>query len=129
MGLPWVSGARGPLAFDCWGLVVHVYRWRLGIELPSFPDINAKDRALVSRTVAWEASQVHWTRLVKPEPFCVVVMSSNDSAHHVGFWIPLDGGLHIHCMDKRNTVAQDLLSLRAIGLNNVSYYRYDHNAA
>lgn len=33
-GLPYRAGADGPDAFDCWGLVRHVFRHRFGIEFP-----------------------------------------------------------------------------------------------
>jgi hypothetical protein len=33
VGLPFVRGARGPLAFDCWGLVLEV-RGRLSLRVP-----------------------------------------------------------------------------------------------
>jgi cell wall-associated NlpC family hydrolase len=34
VGLPWVPGADGPDAFDCWGLVRHVQRAHYGRDLP-----------------------------------------------------------------------------------------------
>lgn len=39
-GRPFRRGARGPAAFDCWGLVLEV-RARLGLPLP--PDVCAMD--------------------------------------------------------------------------------------
>jgi hypothetical protein len=35
IGKPYAHGARGPDAFDCWGLCAEVYR-RAGIELPDW---------------------------------------------------------------------------------------------
>ena len=34
VGRPWAPGADGPLAFNCWGLVRHVFKTREGIDLP-----------------------------------------------------------------------------------------------
>lgn len=124
IGKPWVSGARGPDAFDCWGLVWHVYRTVLGIELDVHPGVDAKSTWDVARLVAGQLSRSVWTALLRPEPLCVVTMSANLAAHHVGLWLPLDGGVVLHSMDGRNTTAQTLVSLRGIGLQNVEFYRY-----
>jgi len=35
IGRPYVHGARGPEAFDCWGVCAEVYR-RRGVELPDY---------------------------------------------------------------------------------------------
>lgn len=35
VGLPFEAAARGPRAFDCWGLVRAVYEEKYGISLPS----------------------------------------------------------------------------------------------
>lgn len=34
IGSPWKLGARGPKAFDCWGLVCFAYLRRFGVALP-----------------------------------------------------------------------------------------------
>ena len=36
IGLPYQEGARGPDAFDCWGLVRHVLAREFHVELPSY---------------------------------------------------------------------------------------------
>lgn len=46
IGIPYRDGARGPEAYDCYGLVLHLYRELLGIDLPDYT--SPDDRRLVS---------------------------------------------------------------------------------
>ncbi len=39
IGLPWHAGARGPEAFDCWGLFLAIQRDHFGRELPEIPEL------------------------------------------------------------------------------------------
>lgn len=55
VGLPFVSGARGPAAFDCWGLVLELRR-RLALPLP--PDFAS---GALSRSQAHELFHVEWS--------------------------------------------------------------------
>lgn len=36
IGKPYRLGGRGPFEYDCWGLVVEIYK-RLGVSLPDYP--------------------------------------------------------------------------------------------
>lgn len=52
IGKPWVSGAQGPDAFDCWGLVRFCLRNHFGIEVPELvADVPAAARAAGWRSV------------------------------------------------------------------------------
>ena len=42
IGLPWVAGARGPDAYDCWGLFLAIQRCHFARDLPEIP-VNADD--------------------------------------------------------------------------------------
>lgn len=122
VGLPWVSGARGPREFDCWGLLVHVYRKTLGIELPPYPNVDAKDTLKVTRLLVAGAEQ--WEKIQAPEPFCAVGMSSNLRINHVGLWLPVDDGGILHAADNRGVVFQSIQSVRMSGLSNITFYRF-----
>lgn len=64
VGIPFVDGGRDMGGCDCWGLVRLIYRRELGITLPSYGEISARDLIAVSRAVtfghngsAWQAVQ------------------------------------------------------------------------
>jgi cell wall-associated NlpC family hydrolase len=54
VGLPFQAGARGPAAFDCWGLVLELRR-RLGLPVP--PDVAS---GALSRSQAHAMFHVEW---------------------------------------------------------------------
>lgn len=79
IGLPYAPGARGPKAYDCLGLVQHVVRLRLGVELP---DVRAV------RGSAWKPVQG------APLADDVVIFTSHgtgpNSRRHIGFMVGLN---------------------------------------
>lgn len=47
IGVPFEYGARGPGAFDCWGLVMEMYRRAHGRDLPDFRSPTEQERMAV----------------------------------------------------------------------------------
>jgi len=75
VGLPYRRGARGPTAFDCWGLVLEVRR-RLGQPLP--PDV-ARDGLTPEQVRALlRAQPAEWVRV---EPALGAIVLASDAAH------------------------------------------------
>jgi cell wall-associated NlpC family hydrolase len=96
VGLPFVDGGRGPAAFDCWGLVRAVYAARLGVDLPSYGEISARDLARVARAMRG-GQDVGWRSVDTPAELDVVLMrptSGGDFTAHVG--VCLGGGQVLH---------------------------------
>lgn len=125
IGKPWVSGARGPDSFDCWGLLAWVYQTELGIILPDFPSLDPKNTREVASCVKEELTPGGiWQQIPIPVHLCAVGIASNQFIHHVGLWLNMDGGTVLHCRDKVGVVAQSRVSLRQIGLNRLTYYTY-----
>lgn len=123
IGKPWVSGARGPDAFDCWGLLFHSYRERKGRELSLLANLDAKDVRAVLR--ASKQEKQHWQEIPEPEHFCAVMMSTNRHGHHVGLWIEEgegQGGV-FHAFDGAGVVFQHRASLQFSGIQNLKFYR------
>lgn len=123
IGKPWVSGARGPDVFDCWGLLVHAYRERRGITLSPYPGLDAKDTLAVARVAADESLSL-WQPVLNPVHFGAVGMSTNKRIHHVGLWLDIDGGGVFHCFDGVGVIFQPLTSLRLSGIQNVYHFKY-----
>ncbi len=125
IGLPWVRGARGPDAYDCWGLLVHLYRSRYKTELPDAPHTELKEFA---RLVTAEVNNpTTWTQVSVPFEGCAVAIGGTEFFHHVGLWLDVDGGKILHCASMKKTVAETLRGLKASGMRRVLFYR--HNGA
>lgn len=60
VGLPFAENGRDASGLDCWGLVRLVYRERLGIELPSYGEVEARDLLAVSRTITADSRVGPW---------------------------------------------------------------------
>ena len=88
MAIPFVDGGRSPGGVDCWGLIYLVYRDMLGIELPSYGEISARDLIRIRRTMNRESAvSTTWVPVQSdPQEFDVVGMRLPDGATfgHVG---------------------------------------------
>lgn len=123
LGKPWVSGACGPDAFDCWGLLWAVYRTEFGLEVPRFPGVRECGVREVTRLIAETSGGSEWDALTAPEHGCAVAMGKNARLSHVGLFLDLDGGLVLHAAEGRNVVAESLAKLRQFGINRQAFYR------
>lgn len=122
IGKPWVSGACGPDAFDCWGLVCYIYKIRRGVDLTPYPGVkesgliqslrNAEREALR----AWEVSPV-------PVHFGAVGMSKGERVEHVGLWLECGGGMILHANEKSGVVCQSMGSIRTTGIQKFIFYK------
>ena len=85
IGKPYKEGARGPGAFDCWGLVLEVAA-RAGIELPEIavPADNKQRGEIVDFQ-----RKTNFERIESPQPCCLVLFRIIDDENrirwHVGF--------------------------------------------
>jgi cell wall-associated NlpC family hydrolase len=103
IGKPFRSGARGPDAYDCWGLVIDVYRRLYGIDLPDF-DIAATAVHQIAGAIASQAAAPQWARIAPAAPLptpCVAVLAAvpghpnlvTHCAVHIG------GGRLLHALE------------------------------
>jgi cell wall-associated NlpC family hydrolase len=105
IGKPYQLGARGPDAFDCWGLCAEVYR-RGGIVLPEFRAecmTHAQRAALVDDLADDHVDLVHL-----PDDWCFVYVRREG---HIGVhW----RGSVLHCARPHGTVLQRLDLFRRV---------------
>lgn len=96
VGAPYVEGARGPKAYDCWGIVRQVFRDRLGVELPVYGDIGADDLRRVAREISRGRDTWPWSPVDQPREFDVAVMSrpGGRAPVHVGVCVGPSAVLH-----------------------------------
>ena len=94
IGMPYQEGARGPDAFDCYGLVAAVFRALRGVELPDWyqtaPGPQWASRA-ISVALCGEVAGGRTEKVTEPEDFDIAIVGSMFRAHHVG--VVIDGGV------------------------------------
>lgn len=96
LGKPWVMGANGPDAFDCWGLLEYIYLQEKNVHLPRYTNIDKSNRKQVVEQVK-NSIQSTWKLLEKPVNFCAVGISNlPDRIYHVGCFLDTDMGQVIH---------------------------------
>lgn len=124
LGAPWVNGARGPEEFDCWGVVHWCYKQILEIDLPWFP-CDAHDLRAVTREFSNCSSSPQWELVDRPKRGMeIVLMSSGRLLHHVGLWLPFDGGRVLHSLQGVGVRLQSESSLTSFGIQNRFFYKY-----
>jgi len=125
IGLPYEEGARGPLAWDCWGIIQLIYTNERGIQLPELPGLNAEQLARIHEVIITEAKNPEWTVVKEPTEGCIVGMGNGHQVmHHVGVYVPVDGGKVIHSRPKQNTVAETVRQLSFRGLHVLNFYQH-----
>lgn len=123
IGKKWVQHARGPDEFDCWGLLIWVYRKRYGVELPDVPGADLKTFFRLMNA-EFKAPTV-WTEVKKPFEGCGVALGGTEFYHHVGLWLDVDGGLVLHSASQKNITAQSLRGLQASGMRRFAFYKHN----
>lgn len=97
VGLPFLDGGRGPEAYDCWGLVRAVYARMLGVDLPSYGEISARDLVRVARAMA-AGQDDGWRVVAAPQALDVCLMRSGRGGVpvvHVGVMADARRVLHV----------------------------------
>ena len=128
IGLPYGAGARGPEAFDCWGLVRHVFAQQHGIDMPvvgvgpldaATPDnVAAIKRA--AEVSGWKPSGAR-----EPAEHDIVLMNS-PLGRHVGVMVQANGALLLlHCIEGAGVCAQPLPDLGRMGYSGFTFWRRD----
>lgn len=120
LGKPWIAGAIGPDAFDCWGLLVHIYKNKLGIELVTNSDID-RNSYLAIASVTKEEFDNKWHFLEKPKHFCAVGLSYiPKKIFHVGCYLDIDNGYIIHSQRKTGCIIEPVSKI----ISNWKYISY-----
>ncbi|MDF2809497.1 MAG: hypothetical protein K0S56_528 [Microvirga sp.] len=126
IGRPYEIGARGPEAFDCYGLAAHIQRHLAQIDMPAIafaePTTRAAAEAMLSHPErdAWEEIEEADAR-----EFDLVLMG-NVRKHdfHLGTYIvPVTTAAVIHTDKAAGVVVDDIPALRAIGFNFLRFFR------
>jgi len=122
IGAPWVEGAEGPDAYDCYGLLRTVMQTHYGIEMPVV-ELDRGNVLAVVRAIRRHEENANWEPLAKPEDGCLVKMFRAGDPDHVGIWIDADGGGVLHCNQVDGVAFHGAIDLPMLGWRNIQYYR------
>jgi len=125
VGVPYAEGARGPQAYDCWGIIQLIYRQEKGIVLPDLPGLRAPMIKEINDAIQRE-SAIDWKEMVTPVEGCVVAMGHTEDLHHVGIWIDTgaEGGKVLNSRAGHNVVVDTLRAIKLRGLRVVKFYKH-----
>lgn len=91
IGIPY---GTGPGEATCWSLVCRIYSDQLGVDLPRYGEISAKDLIAVAR--AMRAPQERWRPVEAPAAYDVVLMTHRaGGAGHVGVMVDAKRLIHV----------------------------------
>ena len=123
IGKPWKSSCDGPDVFDCWGLVVDIYRRQYKKTLEIIPVQENNLKALIL-TIDKHPERHRWELVFIPQEGDVALLRQNRYPIHVGLWVDVDGGGVLHCIQGAGVVFQSLQALELIGWKVDAYYTY-----
>jgi cell wall-associated NlpC family hydrolase len=87
IGLPYADA-------HCWELVRRVYQDRMGVDLPSYGEVSARDLVKVARTMADGAAGDGWLPVAIPQALDVALMRGRHHVWHVGVMVDPANVLH-----------------------------------
>jgi cell wall-associated NlpC family hydrolase len=89
IGMPFVRGGRGPVEWDCYGLLIEMFR-RKGVILPDFtsPGTVEEVEAIMDREIG------RWIIVPYGTPGACVRFRSSGCGAHVGFVLGNDKMIH-----------------------------------
>lgn len=127
IGRPYQRGAHGPEAFDCWGLVRHVFDRVHGIAMPAIAVGQLNDASLENVAAIKQAAAVSgWlpSSDTQPAEHDIVLMSSLEG-RHVGVIVSVSGSLFLlHCIERVGVCVQSLLDLQRMGFHGFTFWRF-----
>jgi len=104
VGIPYKFGGRGP-EYDCYGLLMAIYREEFGIMLPDWLDIHTMDLKNNADHIEAVLDSGTWTEEETPDDGSFVVCYRTRMAHHLG--LHFAGGV-IHSVEGMGSVYEPL---------------------
>ena len=95
IGLPWEANGRDiETGFDCWGLIMHIYKERLGIDLPDWQIEPFNDRNVIAG-ITKHTAEGHAIEIDTPGDYDIAMVARRGQCFHVGLCLA-GGVLHVH---------------------------------
>lgn len=116
IGRPWELGARGPAAFDCWGLVRYVLLKHFRIETPEL----VTDVAAAARAGGWRPADGKLPRNAD-----VLVMLDAMGEKHVGVVVVdfLQPATLLHAVEGVGVCSDPVRHLPVLGYSHITAWR------
>ena len=125
IGIPYECNGRGPDAFDCYGLVLDVYKKQLGVTLPDWTvdDSLAKTAMrIMSGAVGEEIDAGRAVKVSLPRDFDIMVLIRHQMAHHVGICVA--GGVLHTKKGGAGVLFEPLTNFESAGRGRIEVYRW-----
>lgn len=122
IGKPYEPGARGPSDFDCWGLLLDVYR-RFGITLPELDGISVASAIAIHRQIDLSAKE-EWDEVEKPFDGAAVALSQRTAYHHVGLAVVTERPGILHAAEGDRVVIETTRALQLRGFKKITYFKH-----
>lgn len=124
VGKPYVSGAMGPDAFNCWGLACMVEHLHFGRTLPELViDVDGLTPRQLILLLRDHPGRDGWSEVHIPQDGDLVAMGRLNDEAHIGVWADIDGGAVIHAIAGMGVCKHSRLHIRLMAYNLVRFYR------
>ncbi|WP_153116017.1 NlpC/P60 family protein [Rhodocyclus tenuis] len=122
-GKPYLPGAMGPDAYNCWGLATAIERDHFGRELPKLRVAvdELPPRALI-RLLREHPGRSGWVEVPRPFDGDLVAMGRSSEEAHIGVWADIDGGAVVHALAGAGVCKHSLLHVKLHGFSLIRYY-------
>lgn len=121
IGIPWVYGAQGPEAYDCWNFIRKIQLDHFGIDVPV---VEYSDQREVSAHLLHNPELDRWTLVDAPQEGDIVMMARAKIPAHVGIWITANSRAGVlHCLEGMGVVFTASNMIRNSGWGSLKYYR------
>jgi len=128
IGKAWHPKGDGTNGFDCWTLIVDIYKNHLGKDLPFYQNVSRKETDSIIKGFQDHIDE-GWIQIEKPFHLCAVALSKKEKfIHHCGVIIVTSTGKFKVLHAKRDAsgmsgmVVLDDLSLIKSEFKQVKYY-------
>lgn len=128
IGKPYRKNAKGPEAYDCWHVAVHIQDVMFGRHAPpiEIPE-NANIPWMIHQFKTHEELK-NWVEVLQPatgiitaEEGSMVLMARNKQPAHCGVYFAKESSV-LHADEKDGVVFQDLVTLRANSWSRLKFY-------
>lgn len=124
IGKPWESGAQGPEAYDCWGLVRAINLAQYDRQLPAVI-VDATDKQVVLDAFFEHEEFEHWQLVESPkEGDCVITKSAPGVPDHIGVYIDVSNGRVLQSVYGSGVVALSVEATRRFIGQHIEFWRW-----
>ncbi|WP_263079205.1 NlpC/P60 family protein [Endozoicomonas sp. Mp262] len=130
LGKPWIAYARGPDAYDCWGLIIDVLQRHFDSSINQHGNVITDDRAGITQAFYQELQSGVWRKSETASHGSIVVCWQEKDGQllvrHVGLYLSVDGGGVLHSREQAG-VRFDHLHILQRAFTKVEFYEKSHN--